>query len=268
MPISEGEDGSRPSQKQTANYECPKCKDELGFLVPVKTSYFVDGETKEYETHEWRQCACVEERRRKRLFKSSHITEAFQQISFDSFVLDGRPACIHDAYYSVRHWLDVFDSIRHTARNSIALLGEPDTGKTHLLIAASNVLINRGVSVLYFPWVEGSNELREAVAKKEDVQSRIDAMKTVDVLYIDDLYKGRKEPTEFQQEWLFEVVNYRYLNNLPLMVSSELFVDQLIKFDKGIARRIYEPAQTHKVDMVLGKEEVGMVLNYNIGREH
>lgn len=236
-------------------------------MVPVKTSYFVDGEPREFETHEWRQCACVEERRRKRLFKSSHITEAFQQIGFDSFALDGRPECVKRAFYTTKHWLEVFENVRHTEQNSISLLGVPGSGKTHLLIAVANELLHRGISVLYFPWAEGSNELRDAVAKKADVQAKIDAMKTVDVLFIDDLFKGRKEIKDFQLEWLFEVVNYRYLNHLPLMVSSEKFSYEILSIDEGIGRRIYERSKSHLVNMLLGEGEEKMQLNYSIRGE-
>ena len=197
------------------------------------------------------------------MFKSSNISGEFQHITFDNFVLDGRPECVHNAYNAVQHYLANFESLRGTANNSIALLGVPGSGKTHLLIAAANALLAQGVGVLYFPWVEGSNELRDAVAKKADVQAKIDAMKNVDVLFIDDLFKGRKEVKDFQLEWLFEVVNYRYLNHLPMMVSSERYFDQILSIDEGIGRRIFERSRAHKVDMQLGQDEEG-ALNYSI----
>ena len=239
-------------QRTAANYECQQCKDELGYLVRDESG-----------NEKWRICECVERRRQKRLFKSSNISGEFQHITFDGFVLDGRPQCVHSAYNAVQHYLANFESLRGTANNSIALLGVPGSGKTHLLIAAANALLAQGVGVLYFPWVEGSNELRGAVAKKADVQAKIDAMKNVDVLFIDDLFKGRKEVKDFQLEWLFEVVNYRYLNHLPLMVSSERYFDQIFSIDEGIGRRIFERSRAHKVDMLLGQDEEG-ALNYSI----
>ena len=239
-------------QKTLANYECQQCKDELGYLV-----------RDDQGNEKWRICDCVEGRRQKRLFKSSNISGEFQRVTFDNFVLDGRPECVRSAYYAVQHYLANFESLRGTKNNSIALLGVPGSGKTHLLIAAANTLLAQGIGVLYFPWVEGSNELRDAVAKKADVQAKIDAMKNVDVLFIDDLFKGRKEVKDFQLEWLFEVVNYRYLNHLQMMVSSERYFDQIFSIDEGIGRRIFERSRAHKVDMQLGQDEKG-VLNYSI----
>ncbi len=197
------------------------------------------------------------------MLKSSNISGEFQQITFDGFVLDGRPQCVHNAYNAVQHYLANFESLRGTANNSIALHGVPGSGKTRLLIAASNALLAQGVGVLYFPWVEGSNELRDAVAKKADVQAKIDAMKNVDVLFIDDLFKGRKEVKDFQREFLFEVTNYRYLKHLPMIISREWFIDQILSVDEGIGRRIFERSRAHKVDMQLGENEED-VLNYSI----
>jgi len=203
----------------------------------------------------WRYCECRERRKIERLFKSSQITAAFQKLGFKNFNLDGMPQPIVDAYHCAVTYYRNFQDIHETRHNSIALLGEPGAGKTHLLMAISNCLISQGVGVTYFPWVEGFNELKDNL---EHLDNRIHRLQTTPVLFIDDLYKGRSKPTEFQLEQLFAIVNFRYLNNLPLLVSSERDVDELCRIDKGIGSRIYEMARGYTVILS------GMELNYRI----
>jgi len=44
------------------------------------------------------------------------------------------------------------------------------------------------------------------------------------------------------------VLNYRYINHLPVVVSSELLVKDLLKLDQGVGRRIIEPARGHLIE--------------------
>lgn len=231
-------------QADQKKFDCPRCKDKEGYLVSGDDGY-------EY----WRYCECRERRKIERLFKSSHITPAFQKLGFKNFRLDGMPQPIVDAYNCAVTYYRNFQDNRESRHNSIALLGEPGAGKTHLLMAVSNCLISQGVGVTYFPWVEGFNELKDNLDHLDD---RIQKLQNAPVLFIDDLYKGRAKPTEFQLEQLFAIVNFRYLNNLPLLVSSEREVDELCKIDKAIGSRIYEMARDYTV--ILN----GMELNYRI----
>lgn len=253
LRISQGISDSNYADQKT--YECPSCKDELGYIV-------VDDDGNEM----WHFCECRSIRRQKKMIKSSNITDEFQLFSFDNFGTEGRPQCVLKAFDIAQFYAQNFENIQ--SRNSkvigISLLGVPGSGKTHLLTAVANSLLRSGVEVMYFPWVEGSNELRDSVSKKKDVQEKIDHMKKVRLLYVDDLFKGRKEPTDFQLEWLFEVVNYRYLNRLPMMISSEKYIHQILDFDEAIGRRIYERSREYKVDMILAKGEENMQLNYSI----
>src|SRR5690606_38869220 len=131
-------------------YLCPKCKDQTGYI----------------EKHDgvdvWVRCGCVEWRKAQKLMKASEITDEFQNMGFKNFNVDGKPSVIRDIRDCAMTYLKEFESIRHERANSIALLGQPGVGKTHLLTAVSNNLINKfGVPVLYFPYVEGFNDLKD-----------------------------------------------------------------------------------------------------------
>jgi DNA replication protein DnaC len=185
----------------------------------------------------WRRCDCGEKKKVKRLMASSNITEEFKKIGFSSFKVDGKPETIKTAYITALDYYKRFNDIRNTKQNSIALLGQPGAGKTHLLTAVSNNLIAKGIGVLYFPWKEGFDDLKSDFSI---IKSKISRMERAEVLFLDDVFKGRTEVTDFQLETLFGVVNYRYLNHLPILVSSERTFDEMMDIDEAIGSRLFE----------------------------
>jgi len=53
-------------------------------------------------------------------------------------------------------------------------------------------------------------------------------------------------------------VNYRYFNNLPMIISTEKGGEDLIKIDEAIGSRILEMAKDYNMELKGGK------LNYRI----
>jgi DNA replication protein DnaC len=220
-------DKSGGYQVQNKNIRCKTCKDETGFLIRGE-----DG------IDRWRICdVCKDWRKAEKIMSQSRITDEFSKKSFDNFDSKDRPLAIVQAYEAAITFRDEFQFIRKERRNSIALLGIPGCGKTHLSMAITNDLIRQNVPVIYFPWVEGFNELKDNL---DELETRIGLLQRIDVLFIDDMWKGRKEPTPFQVEQAFAIINYRYMNKLPILVSSEHDIDSMCRFDMAIGSRIYE----------------------------
>lgn len=126
----------------------------------------------------------------------------------------------------------------------MCLLGRPGAGKTHLLMATANSLLEKGTEVVYFPWVEGCADLKSSF---DLLAEKIQKLQTVEVLYIDDLFKGRERPTDFQLEQIFAIINYRYLNRLPVIISSEWTIARMCEFDEATGSRINEMCRDYKV---------------------
>ncbi|WP_340639572.1 ATP-binding protein [Bacillus atrophaeus] len=215
--------------EEKADYDCPTCKDELGY-IENKDGYEI-----------WVRCGCIERRRIRKLMNSSDITPEFERLQFKNFVTEGKPEMVKDTYDAAVEYYKEFDNIRGTRNNSIALLGQPGAGKTHLLTAISNKLIkSKNIAVQYFPYVEGFNDLKDDFDKLEEKLKR---MKEVEVLFIDDLFKplnGKPRATDWQVEQTYSVINYRYLNHKPVLISSELDIEKLVKIDEALGTRIYE----------------------------
>lgn len=228
-------------QKQ---YQCNKCKDENGTLK------IIDG------LERWVLCECIESKRINRIIKSSAITEEFRKKEFGNFELNDKAEVVKRAYVTSIKYESNFETISKSRKNSISLLGKAGSGKTHLLCAVANKLIDRGIETLYFPYVEGMNDLK---SNFEIMEEKIDRIKKVNVLFIDDLFKGRTDPTPWQIEQVFSIINYRYLNHLPVLISSEKDVDQLIEIDEAIGSRIFEMSKDHIVILK------GNKINYRMG---
>lgn len=228
----------------------PRCKlcDDHGVVIDMENNCAVP-------------CKCQEERRRERLFKNSKITPAFKAKSFDNFKPKGRPAIVAEMLISARHYANNFGELGEN--NWLVLLGEPGSGKTHLSMAVANQLISQGVPVLYFPHVEGMSELRSTFNKngEDSLEDKLQQMRKVDLLVWDDLFKGRKDPTAWSVEIVFDVLNYRYLNLLPTIISSELVPAQIMAVDEtgGIGSRILERGKGHTVVVS------GLECNYRLG---
>ncbi|MBT2680028.1 ATP-binding protein [Bacillus sp. ISL-35] len=218
------------------NYQCPKCRDQMGYIEQRNGQEL------------WVRCSCVEWRRAQKLMKASEITDEFKNLGFKNFITDGKPDIISEIRECALTYLKDFENIKGSRSNSIALLGQPGAGKTHLLTAIANNLMKRmNVPVLYFPYVEGFNDLKDDFDKLEE---KLERMKQVDVLFIDDLFKpvkGKPRATEWQVEQTYAVINYRYLNHKPLLISSELTVDELADVDEALGTRIYQMCKDYTV---------------------
>lgn len=259
----------------TLTHECEKCKDQHGwieerpseqaYLKPVKDEFgqqvyeMQDGMKKPVteripiKKEVWVECECVRAKRINSLMASSHITDEFKQMTFGNFDAAHKPQSIQKMKEIAMAYVTEFRKIRSTRTNSIALLGQPGIGKTHLLCAVANNFIQKWlVPVHYFPYVEGMEDLKSSFNDGEVALAvKMERLKNVDVLFIDDLFKpvskmdkGERvsvpRATEWQVERMFEIINYRYLNNKPVLISSELDFIQMLTIDEALASRIFE----------------------------
>jgi len=107
----------------------------------------------------------------------------------------------------------------------IALLtGAPGCGKTHMLMAAANMLKAQGKAVLYR--VEGDifGQLSAGMTD-HDPESVYEAFATVPYLVWDDL--GRQADTAYKQGVLDRLVDDRYRHEVWTLVATNLTLDKL-----------------------------------------
>ena len=81
-----------------------------------------------------------------------------------------------------------------------------------------------------------------------NVSQAIRTVKTADILYIDDFFKTRRGDfvSTADVNATFKIINYRYNEELPTIISSEFSLQQIVEIDEALGSRIAEMAN-HKI---------------------
>lgn len=243
-------------------FECELCQD-TEFISVQKHLYTIkqNGEEKKIYGTVSEPCKCRETKYYKRIMESSGISDSDKTKTVNAY----KPKVSADGKENIKQrqakaiaidYIKSFQDIESTRNNSIAFLGQPGSGKTHLSIAIANELLKRGTGVLYMPYREVITQIKQVINDDEEYQTLMNKYKTAPILLIDDLFKlaikdGRVNESEMRI--IFELVNYRYLKQLPVIVSSEYFSKQLVDFDDATGSRIVEMCKGRIVELK-GKE--------------
>lgn len=103
----------------------------------------------------------------------------------------------------------------------LVLLGPPGLGKTHLLAALTADAIRAGAFARYAVWPDVVAEVKASFNLPRDVERRdlIGELKGAPFLALDELAL-KPNATEFEHGLLFELIDYRYREQLPTVVAS------------------------------------------------
>ena len=155
-----------------------------------------------------------------------------------------------------QHYVKEFGTIRTTEHHSLMLCGQVGAGKTHLGTACSLELIRQGVPVIYMGYREEMTSLKSHVVDAEFYDRKMRGFKDAEVLFIDDYLKGKV--TEADINIAYELINYRYNNNLPIILSTEKSLEELLKTDEAVGSRLIEMCRKHIIQFE------GKKLNYRL----
>lgn len=238
-----------------STFECEKCKD-TGWIEANKM--IRDGKEVDLKGARlqsiMKPCECVEVKRCKKILENSGIAEAFQSKTIRDYIPKSeqqattKSMCIE--------YIKSFKEIKQSTENSIALLGQPGAGKTHLLIAIGNALLKSGIGVIYAEYPSMVTQLKQTIRHEEEFQREINKYKNAPVLILDDMYKNMLRNGKINESDLnimFNIINYRYLKKAPVLISSEYKLKDLIYFDEAIGSRIGEMAKGRIIEFE-GKE--------------
>ncbi|MDO4301810.1 MAG: ATP-binding protein [Clostridia bacterium] len=221
------------------HYECPECRD-TGFI--------------QFTTDEGRisvrECSCQAVKQSKQLMEQSGISREFNSKGFKNFDTKNIPQLIIAKRKAINYFKE-FKDVEQTRNNSIMFCGQVGSGKTHLGVAISRSLMSKNIAVIYMAYRNAITKIKQVLIDSTDYYHEISRYSQARVLYIDDFLKGKV--TEADVNIVYEIVNYRYMNNLPLIISTEKSLDEIITFDEAIGSRIIEMCRGNIVHLQ-GKE--------------
>lgn len=220
-------------------FDCPYCKDTTWVQ-----------EQREDMQPIMRRCKCYLLKETDEMWKRAGLNPGQVQLTFSNFIPWNENS--RDMKEIALGYYGEFNNIKKDRRNSIAFLGQVGSGKTHLSIAlAVNLLKQKKVTAVYMPYRDIITKIKQNMLDEEYYRKTLSKYQTCEVLLIDDLFKGKVNETDVNI--IFEIVNYRYLNYLPMIISSEYTLERLLSFDEAIGSRIYEMAKDYCIQ-VEGKE--------------
>lgn len=225
---------------EPAKFECNICEDK-GFL--------------ENEHGEIGFCQCRKIKEAKERVEKSGIAHRLNENTFKSYKQDNESRAT--AVSTCLKYLNDFKENQPT----LILMGEVGSGKTHLAIATANKLLSK--YVVKYVMYEEIRELRFCMNDREYYNNKISNLRDVQVLFIDDLFKGLEKNIDIAKaktelDIVYEIVNYRYNNKKPMIITTELDINRMMQIDKALASRILEMAKGYRVTFE------GLELNYRI----
>ena len=178
------------------------------------------------EVHDGRFCyalrRCRHERNRlarlriSRLFASARVPRAYEGDTFTDYIVTAENKDAVDAAHMM-----VADEIK-----GLFLHGEKGTGKTKLAAIIANERAGAGKPVLFASVPDLMADIRVSFASG-GTSERVQTVKETPFLVLDDL--GAEKMTEWVGEQLFCIVNHRYNEQLPTVVTSNYSPTQIIR---------------------------------------
>jgi len=220
-------------QKQTS-YRCNKCCDTGWILIPQENRQPLAI-----------SCECRKIEKLKSEWKYSGINVEQSKLTFTNFEI-WNEASQRTKETAIAYYQD-FNEIRGCRKNSILLCGQVGSGKSHCSIALALNFLKHKIRVVYMPYRDVITKIKQNMIDEEYYSKTISKYQLCEVLLIDDLFKGKINESDINI--IFEIINYRYLNYLPVIVSSEFSIDRLLAFDEGVGSRIYEMSKDYVVEI-------------------
>lgn len=226
------------SKGTLTDYDCPLCNNRGDFLKTEDNRLF------------FTPCKCMKIRNNLKRIEKSGLENMIKRYRYDNFRKD-------------KPWQEtIYNTASDYCKNPegwFYIGGQPGCGKTHICTAIANNLMEKGRDTIYMLWREECIKLKSVICDSIDYNRIISPLKKVSVLYIDDFLKspGAGNPSSADLGIAYEILNYRYVNKLCTLISSEYSLEAIYSIDDAIAGRIEEMARKHLlvIDLDMNKNQ-------------
>jgi DNA replication protein DnaC len=201
-----------------------------------------DGSGFLYDGKRARPCSCRPARmaRKRAAALAGRLPRRFREVSFDREPLPsierGAPYVVQEVRQYVREVSD-----RIAAGRGIWFAGDVGTGKTTLAMLVSKAALEAEHTVAIYSLPRLLAVLREtfAEASRYSLTDFVDRLCGVDLLHIDDV--GAEQTSPWVLEQLYTIVNTRYENGRPLVLTTNLILkDEVPAKDPATGRPVID----------------------------
>ena len=178
--------------------------------VPIMCQCEVDLEEEVKKQEE----AKAKQERINRILALSNLGERFKDASFENFEPSaGTEAC----------WAYTKEYAEHFTKKTdggICIYGRAGNGKSHLAAALVNRVIQRGFTAVFIEVPDLFSKIKatygaDGTGSEDKIMT---ALGKCDLLVLDDA--GAERPSEWVQEKFFQIINTRYKNRLPVVITT------------------------------------------------
>lgn len=233
---------SQDLKESSKDFNCEICKDK-GYLFNANDEVYF--------------CKCYEVKQEIERIEKSGIRDRLEKNRFENYITDNEQR--KSAKAICIKYVKEFDGSK-----GLLLQGQVGSGKSHLAIATVNYLLKK-CGVRYMSYTKDISDLKFKlnISGQEDYKKMISAYRNVSILFIDDLFKGFEKVQDYQKartelRIMYDIINYRYDNRKPIIVTTELNINQLLDLDEALGSRILEMTRGYRYEFK------GRELNYRI----
>lgn len=242
--------------------DCPICKNKGRIAYVQKNEWYKDSE--EYDIV-YSFCSCWKKRQNYRKIANTNLGKENVNKKIKDYIV-------------TTQWQNDFkkriiDYCKETSfeneKNSWLLLcGSSGCGKSLLCcIVANNYVFNFDKDIEIIVWNDFINEVKSFNRGSEETyraRQMLNDIKNVDVLVIDELFKGNY--TDRDRDYANDIINYRYNLKLPTIISTERTFKELLDINEATFSRVF--AMTQNGRFILKRPKIqGKNFNFRLQSE-
>ena len=163
--------------------------------------------------------------------------QLLRQMTLDKFDSD-RLEIPPEQRLNLKRAYDLACNFAKSPKGWLIFLGANGCGKTHLAAAIANYRRQKGETVTFIFIPDFLDDIRAAFSS--DDRSRYEELfskvKKAPLLIMDDF--GEESATSWAREKLYQIINYRYNDRLPTVVTTSMTLDSI---DTRISSRMADP---------------------------
>lgn len=218
---------------------CDKCQFDISTVKDCEQAghlgiYLRCDKYERYSAMEYKR-RCIE-----KLLGQSGLGKRFAQRRFETFNVTAETKTAFDACIT---FCDTFTE----NSKGIRLVGNYGCGKTHLTAAIIHRLAERGIGGIFVVVPELLRAIRRGFNQaNEDSDRLVKLTEEAPLLVLDDL--GAEKPSDWVREQLYVIINRRYENMLPTIITTNCSMQELVdRIGQRTVSRIIEMTTPYKI---------------------